>query len=197
MKRPFGRPLLAYALGVLLAEYVQLPFLWILAGSAVFTVIALLQPNRWAWIILAGLAAAGATNLNLSQAILSPADLRRLIGEDTVLSNVRGKLRTTPEVRASFRKEREEFRYVAYLDATEIRTSESGWKPAVGTILINAPSPISQDVYAGRSVEVMGMLLKPAAAQAEGLFDYRQYLQRQGVYYQLRLSSTNGWVSVS
>ena len=42
-------------------------------------------------------------------------------------------------------------------------------------------------------VEVTGVLAPPPVPVAEGLFDYRAYLRRQGVYYQLKASSTNDW----
>ena len=37
------------------------------------------------------------------------------------------------------------------------------------------------------------MLAPPPTPLAEGLFDYRAFLARQGIYYQLKTDSTNDW----
>ena len=49
------------------------------------------------------------------------------------------------------------------------------------------------EFFAGQAVEVTGVLAPPPVPVAEGLFDYRAYLRRQGVYYQLTASSANDW----
>jgi competence protein ComEC len=45
-------------------------------------------------------------------------------------------------------------------------------------------------------VEVNGVISFPPRAEAEGLFDYRSYLRRQGVYYQVKIESTKDWTLV-
>jgi len=52
---------------------------------------------------------------------------------------------------------------------------------------------LPEEIFAGRLVEVTGVLAPPPTPVAEGLFDYRAYLRRQGVHYQLTASATNDW----
>ena len=42
-------------------------------------------------------------------------------------------------------------------------------------------------------MEVTGVISPPKGPAATGLFDYRTYLRRQGIYHQLRVESTNDW----
>jgi hypothetical protein len=60
-------------------------------------------------------------------------------------------------------------------------------------VLIITPAMLPAEFFAGGVVEVPGVLASPPVPVAEGLFDYRAYLRRQGVYYQLTASATNDW----
>ena len=42
-------------------------------------------------------------------------------------------------------------------------------------------------------MEITGVIARPPPPLAEGLFDYRDYLQTRGIYYQLKTGSTNDW----
>ena len=42
-------------------------------------------------------------------------------------------------------------------------------------------------------MEISGVIARPPPPLAEGLFDYRDYLQTRGIYYQLKTGSTNDW----
>ena len=42
-------------------------------------------------------------------------------------------------------------------------------------------------------MEITGVIARPPPPLAEGLFDYRDYLQTRGIFYQLKTSSTNDW----
>ena len=47
--------------------------------------------------------------------------------------------------------------------------------------------------HEGQSVEISGVIQPPKGPLADGLFDYRKYLRRLGIYYQLQVRSTNDW----
>jgi competence protein ComEC len=69
----------------------------------------------------------------------------------------------------------------------------SNWQPAAGRIAVATAGKLSADFFAGQNVEIAGVLAPPPAPLAQGLFDYQTHLRRQGVYYQLKPSSTNDW----
>ena len=74
----------------------------------------------------------------------------------------------------------------------ELRRGEN-WQPAVGEIIVATPGTLSDRFFAGQPVEITGVIARPPAPLAEGLFDYRDYLQTRGIYYQLKTGSTNDW----
>ena len=57
----------------------------------------------------------------------------------------------------------------------------------------NARHPLAENFFAGQPVEISGVIAPPPPPLADGLFDYRDYLQTRGIYYQLKTSSTNDW----
>ncbi len=76
---------------------------------------------------------------------------------------------------------------------TALRRGDN-WQPATGEIIVTTPDPLA------------GTILLPASrwkfpASSPGrrrrwptdLFDYRDYLQTRGIYYQLKTESTNDW----
>ena len=67
------------------------------------------------------------------------------------------------------------------------------WQPAAGAIIVTTPGTLAADFFAGQPVEVTGVISQPPLPLAEGLFDYRDYLQTRGIFYQLKTSSTNDW----
>ncbi|HXB59778.1 MAG TPA: ComEC/Rec2 family competence protein, partial [Candidatus Acidoferrales bacterium] len=65
--------------------------------------------------------------------------------------------------------------------------------PTFGQIIVSTPGLLSSNFFAGQHVEIKGVLARPAAPLAEGLFDDRAYLQARGIYYELKAESTNNW----
>jgi ComEC/Rec2-related protein len=104
---------------------------------------------------------------------------------------VRGRLVETPYQRLYEHGEEESWRTVALVDVGSMRLAKADWQPALGRVAVSVPGIVSQEFFAEQAVEWDGVLHRPPAQLAEGLFDYRAYLQRLGIYYQLRVSSTN------
>ena len=59
--------------------------------------------------------------------------------------------------------------------------------------MVSVPGLLDGRFFAGRQIEVTGVLQPPKGPTAPGQFDYRQYLKYQGIFYQLRADSTNDW----
>ncbi len=177
---------------MLLGDFCQpsLPALFVAAFTVL--VFALICP-RWRGLLLWPLVfLVGWTNLVYHSTVISPRDLRRLIGEEPALVTVRGRLCETPSQRVYALGEEEVLRTRAQVEVTSILCG-TNWQPAVGRVTVATPGPVPDDFYAGQTVDIFGVLALPPTPLAEGLFDYRSYLAREGIYYQLKADSTNDW----
>jgi ComEC/Rec2-related protein len=119
--------------------------------------------------------------------------LRLTQGKEAELVTIRGRLCETPGHRIYVRDEEESVRSIAQVQVSHRQCRGSDWEAAYGQVLVVTPALLPPEVFAGRVVEVTGVLAPPPGPVAEGLFDYRTYLRRQGIYYQLTASATNDW----
>jgi hypothetical protein len=188
MKRPFVAVFLGYALGLLLAGIFQPPPGALLAIALVVLVPALLLRKFRPWLIWPLLALAGWANLASRTAVVSPDDLRTLLGNKGALATVRGTLTETPHLKISGRDDPPTERSLAQVQVTALRRDAS-WQPAAGAIVVTTPGVL----VAGQPVEISGVIEPPPLPLAEGLFDYRDYLQTRGIFYQLKTGSPNDW----
>jgi ComEC/Rec2-related protein len=196
LKRPLLKVGLLFVAGILLGDWIALP-LQLLVGIA-FSVAALAVTWSRARIFLLYplVILAGWTNQTFHTASLSPNDLRAIIGEQPQIVTVRGVLRDTPTLRVFEQDEVESWRTLAQLDVSAVCPNRQTWRPAFGHIAVSTPGALS-NFFAGQIVEISGVARRPRIALAEGTFDYRQYLEQQGIYYQLQTVGENDWQLVS
>jgi competence protein ComEC len=192
MKRPLVAVVSCYAIGLLLAEIFQPPPAALFAISFFVLVLALVVKKFRPTLICVLLTLAGWTNLVFHTAIISPNDLRNLIGNETEIAAVRGILIQTPQLKISERDGAETEHSLAQIKVTEIRRDDI-WQPALGQIIVSTPGALPENFFAGQSVEISGVIARPGFPLAEGLFDDRDYLQTRGIYYELKTDSTNDW----
>ena len=192
MKRPLVAVVSGYAAGLLLAKIVQPPLIALFAASFLVLVLVLVLEKLRPLLIWPLLVLVGWTNLAGRLAVVSPNDLRALLGDTNALVTVRGILIETPHLRITERDDRQTERAVAQVQVTALRR-HSGWQPACGVIVVTTPSATGNNYFAGQPVEISGVIGRPPPPLAEGLFDYRDYLQTRGIYYQLKTDSTNDW----
>ena len=211
MKRPFVAVVSCYAIGLLLAGIFRPPLVALFGITFAVLVLAcradlsrrsnakteaarrrvlVLEKFRplLLWVLLA---LAGWTNLASRTAMVSPNDLRALLGETNAIVTVRGTLIETPHWRIAERDGQQTERSVAPVHVAALRR-DANWRPAAGSIIVTTPGTLAGDFFTGQPVEVTGVISR-APPLAEGLFDYRDYLQTRGFFYQLKTSSTNGW----
>jgi competence protein ComEC len=193
MKRPLVGVTLVYASGLLLAECFQPPLALLFAMSLGLAAAALCLARARPWLIWPLLAFTGWTNLVWRTTPISPHDLRLTQGEPAQLVTVRGRLCETPAHRIYARDEQEWVRSMAQIRVGHLKRRGANWRAAFGEVLVLTPAMLPEEFFAGQVVEVTGVLALPPVPVAEGLFDYRAYLRRQGIYYQLTASSTNDW----
>ena len=212
MKRPFVAVVSCYVIGLLLAGIFQPPLVALFAASFLVLILAcravlsrrsnakteaarrrvlVLEKLRplLLWLLIAF---AGWTNLASRTAMVSPNDLRALLGNTNAIVTVRGTLIETPHWRITERDGLQTERSVAQVRVTALHR-DANWQPAAGSIIVTTPGTLAASFFAGQPVEVTGVISRPASPLAEGLFDYRDYLQTRGIFYQLKTSSTNDW----
>jgi ComEC/Rec2-related protein len=193
MKRPLVLLALAYSGGLILGRWVPAS-LGALFGLCFFLALTvLLAGHRRPMLLWPLLVALGWVNLAARMAVLSPVDLRRLVGEEPALVALRGRLLETPSLRVVVQDETEVRHFLARLEIEALQRGGNPWEPAYGRVLVSTPGGVPLALFTGQPVEVSGVIRPPSGPVAEGLFDYRLYLQWQGVYHQLRVRSTNDW----
>src|ERR1017187_2987263 len=135
MKRPLVAVVGCYATGLLLAELFQPPLVALFGIAFVVLVLAFvlekLRP-RLIWLLIGFV---GWTNLASRTAIVSPNDLRALLGDTNAIVTVRGTLIETPHLRITERDGQQTERSVAQVQATALRR-DANWRPAAGSIIV-------------------------------------------------------------
>jgi ComEC/Rec2-related protein len=192
MKRPLVAVVSCYTVGLLLGEAFEPPLTALFAVTFVVLVAALVLGKFRPQLIWLLLALAGWINVASRTAIVSPADLRALIGNDATIVTVQGSLIETPHIKIVERDGQETEHSLAQVQVTGLCRGEN-WQPASGSIIVTTPSPLPGNFFAGQPVEISGVIARPPPPLADGLFDYRDYLQTRGIYYQLKAESTNDW----
>ena len=195
MKQPLLIVALLYLGGVLLAEFTPWtcpPFL--LAAIAITVGLLCLVGGRFRpWLLALLLVLAGAANLTLRTRVIAPDDLRRVLTADAQLMSLRGTLRETPYHRVYQHDDETTWRTLAEIEVHSIRRRGGDWESASGKVVASTPGILPETFFARSVVEVEGVLAKPQPPAVPGQFDYRTYLHQRGVYFQLRVSSTNDW----
>ena len=196
MKYPLVAVVVCYAAGLLLAEFFQPPLTVLFAVSFFVLVLVLVLEKFRSLLIWPLLALVGWTNLTVHNAAVSPNDLRTLLGNETSLVTVRGTLAETPSLKIYERDGEQTEHTLALIRVSEIRRGDN-WQPALGSIIVTTPSALASNYFAGQPVEASGVITLPPVPVAEGLFDYRAYLRRQGIYFQLKTASIDDWKLLS
>jgi competence protein ComEC len=192
MKRPLLAIVSFYVIGLLLAEIFQPPPIALFVAAIFVLVCAFILGKLRPLLIWLLLILVGWTNLTIHTAVLSPNDLRVQLGNQPAIATVRGVLISTPRLKIVQYDNRQAEHSLAQVKVTALRHDEN-WRPATGTIIVTTPTPLAGNYFGGQAVEVAGVIAPPPLPVAEGLFNYRTYLQRRGIYYELKTNSTNDW----
>lgn len=196
MKYPLVAVVVCYAAGLLLADSFQPPPAALFAAAFLVLLFVLVFAKLRFYLIWPLLVLVGWTNLVVYNTAISPDDLRTLIGNEAALATVRGTLVETPSLKIYERDGEQTEHTLAKVRVNELRRGANS-QPAVGTIIVTTPSALASNFFAGQPVEIFGILGPPPAPVVEGLFDYRTYLRRQGIYYQLKTASLEDWKLLS
>ena len=192
MNRPLVAVVFAYAAGLLLAQLFYPPPVALFAISFFVLVLVLILEKLRPFLIWPLLALVGWTNFAARTAVISPNDLRTLLGQEPALVTVHGTLAETPRLKIIERDDHEKWRSVARVRVREIKRGDD-FQPAAEEILVSTPDLLGPVFFAGQPVEISGVIAPPAPPLAEGLFDFQNYLATRGIFYQLKTESTNDW----
>ena len=169
MGRPFVAIIIAYVAGLLGAQVCQLPLTFLFA-TAFALLLATLFVRPWRSVLIwALLALTGWTNYAINTAILSPNDLRVLLGQAPAIATVRGELLETPRLKIRIQDSVEKWRGVARVKVSAIRRDDH-WQPATGTLLVNTPNLPDPQFFTGQPVEITGVIAPPPLSNVAPVF---------------------------
>ncbi len=189
---PFVPVALAYAAGVLLGWRCPLPLAGLFGMAGAICVAALLLPKWRGALLWPLLLVTGWVGMVRHDTALSPWDLRVLATGKPELVTLRAKLEETPTLRVFMRDEKESWRAHALVEVEAIRR-RGEWQPASGRVAVVTPGVLASNYFAGRTVEITGILRTPPGPPAADLFDYRAFLAWQGIYIQFHCADTSDW----
>lgn len=193
MKRPMLPVALVFSAGILLADQVEVSLVPLFAAALALTLLALFRTEARAITLAGAVFFAGWAHFAWRAAVLSPHDLRELVREGPALVNVRGVIAGVPSLRVTERDEEEVWRTLVPVETVEIQMRAGQWERACGVVQTRTKGICLTNLFAGQPVVVTGVVEPPPLPKAPGLFDYRTYLRRQGVHYQLNVESEKDW----
>lgn len=153
--------------------------------------------------LLAGLTW-GLVSYSLNTAIQSQEDIRaQMVGKSSAMVIVRGELLERPAISSS-KVMRAGVEYTNEICRISLALNEICWsgdysekrefQKVTGTVKASCYKILSEDFTAGALVEVCGVIRLPSEAKTPGGFNYRKYLESQGIYYELKTATTEDWV---
>lgn len=189
MKRPLGWVIIYLALGIILGDVLSLaPAVWLAIAFPTWFFCLLKGKARQLTLPLL-LVVVGATNIAIHNAIVSPLDLRDQLNPEAQLLKIRGTIERV-ELRESDRDDGTTgFRTNARVRASGFQRGSDSWQPAYGALLATAPIDATKWLHVGQEVSIFGICKLPPQAFARGMFDYRQYLARHGIYFEIEFES--------
>ncbi len=185
---------LLFAGGILAGEWIQPSLFFMLGVSlALLVAAAVVGPwnNRWRGVCLTLVCfLAGWIDQLSEQTPWDPKDLRRHAGTAAQVAAIRSTVAQScvyyPPAETS-RAGDGRTTLVANLDAWA--TNGGQWNPISGRVQWAVRGPLSETPNIGDSIEATGVLRVPPAAEAPGLFDYREFLRHQGIFHQFVVDS--------
>ncbi len=190
MNTPLLLPAICFALGVLCGDSFAVPITLVFVAAFLIAGMNVCLKSHRQQLLLPLCFLVGWVNLASRTQVVSPLDIRNVVGPDEQLCHVSATLLTEPIVRID--EQGETNRWRALLEVESIRT-EQEILPTVGRIFVFTPGVAPRSMNGGSQVEVFGVLSQPRTAAAMGLFDYRETLRREGIHYRLETTGAADW----
>jgi competence protein ComEC len=193
MKQPLVAVALVYGAGVVLGHFVEAPILAAFVAALAGVVLALVFAAGRPWLLALGLFLLGWLNISTRTAALSPDDLRFILQQRAQLVSVRGTIAEAPSQRLSLHDGNESLHTLAVLKVSAVKLGGGQWESAFGEMMSRTSAALAPEFRQGQQVEVTGIAVQPEPPLAEGLFDYRRYLNLRGIYHELKVETSAEW----
>ena len=193
MKYPAVVITLVVAAGIVAAEFVELPLFGGFAFAIGIGLLAWFHQSWRPWLLYPLLFFAGYLNTAWRERPIGPLDLRRLLGEGSEIATIRGRLLDTPVPHSYVHDDEEIWRSSAFVEVHAVQFRGKPWQSACGRLLVSTRGLLPKQFFSGQPVEIYGVIQRPREAIAPGLFDYRAYLKRRYIHYQMFVSRTSDW----
>jgi len=123
-KYPLGAVALLFIAGIVLADNFLLNWCWLNVIAWSLLLLAIFIERTRALLLPVLLVLTGALNLCLRTAIVSPCDIRAVVGSSNQIAVVQGRLIETPYQRVYERRQRETWRTIAFVDVDSVSTED-------------------------------------------------------------------------
>ena len=193
MKRPLIPVALIYVAGVVVGYFLEVPLVAALGVSMFLALLVLMRPRTGPLLLPAILFLFGWANLTTRTVVVSPQDLRLLLRDGGHLVTVRGRIVDTPSLRLAVQRDKETAHTLAEIEVTEVHSRRRGWQPACGRVMSRTAGVLPPSFVSGQTVEITGIAREPERPIAEGVFDYRRYLEQRGIHHELKVASADEW----
>ncbi|HEY3860252.1 MAG TPA: ComEC/Rec2 family competence protein [Verrucomicrobiae bacterium] len=192
MRRPLLPAGLLMIAGILCAEWLRPPLPLMFGLSFAVAAAALAWSAARPWLLCLLLFLTGWIGACWHSTILSPNDLRLLLGSEPRLVTLRGTIQAPPSERIFEQGQREFWHSSALLEADAILTNGI-WQPVAGRVVAAAQGVLASNIFAGQQVEVSGVIELPRGPYARGMFNPREFYRRENVFFQLQTSGPGDW----
>ena len=197
MKWPLAPWVICLAAGIVLADVWSHSILWPASAMGLALILAWCkqaQTKRYIpWMLCF---VAGWTSQVLHTTIYSRDDLRVVLPAEAQLVTVEGRVSSIPNQRMVETKQGPKQKFSTTIDVSRLQRSGE-WIDVAGTIYVQASSALPEGLTLNSKVKAFGVLSPPPEAAAPGLFDFRSYLARQNIHFQLRTIKAADWEIVA
>ncbi len=173
----------------------ELPLVPAFVGSLFLGCISLGWGHMRNYFLPAFILSCGIVHIQVTTAILSPFDLREVMGENPEFIKLTAVLLESPKVKEQVLPSgKSRWKTKVRLRLRRRLADHSGVGHSLkGDVIATMSGRLPDSFFRGRAVQVEGILKRPPSSRAEGLFNYRIFLERQGIYYLFQTENNHDW----
>ncbi|HEY1171623.1 MAG TPA: ComEC/Rec2 family competence protein [Verrucomicrobiae bacterium] len=135
---------------------------------------------------------AGWSNVVWNKEVFSLEDLRVFLGKEPQLVTIEGTLKEAPKERFVQARQGTATNFSSFVEVERIQL-HGEWREADGLVFVQTGAAPSVDLYAGRMVQVYGVIQRPMPEAVPGEFDMQEHTARRGIHYQMYAGKMTDW----
>ena len=196
MRRPAAGIVLMYAAGILCHNtIIEIDYLYFLS-TLLFAVFIISAPLRRTTLCIL-LFFCGWINISQREVILSKSDARTLLDDSSHIARVEGVLKTSPKTKPYESRGRSGENSSCIVSLSRINLEDKGWQSISGDVYCRTQGELPEAFFTGVRVRIEGVIEPVRGPVADGLFDFRSYLNNQGIYHQMETRTARDWTLIS